>query len=194
MRLLLHACCGPCLIEPLDALMAEHDIVVFYANPNIHPLAEYELRRDTMLEYARSQGVKAIEAAYEPQVWARAIEGFEDDPDSRCRACWNLRMEMTARYAAEHGFEAIATSLTVSPYQDAQGVAIAGSRAAQAVSLHYLDRDFRDRYQSATERSRKAGMYRQNYCGCSYSQAEADAQRAARRAERDAARRRDRGL
>jgi len=192
-RVLLHACCGPCLIEPLDALVAEHEIVVFYANPNIHPLGEYERRRDTLLEYAHSQAVDVIEATYDPQEWSRATQGLEGDPRRRCQACWKLRMEMTARYAAEHGFEAIATSLTVSPYQDAEGVALAGAQAAQAVSLRYLDRDFRDRYSRATERSREAGMYRQNYCGCSYSQSEADAQRAARRAERNTVRRRDQG-
>lgn len=188
MRLLLHTCCGPCLIEPFDALASEHEIVVYYANPNIHPREEYERRRDTMLEYARSIGAKVVEAAYDPDEWSRAVAGFEDEPARRCSECWRLRMEMTARYAEENGFDAIATTLSVSPYQDADGLARAGRRAAEAHSLAYAGRDFRERYPEATRRSREMGMYRQNYCGCSYSRVEAQAQRAQRHADRQAAR------
>jgi len=175
------------LIEPLDALAAEHDVSVLYANPNIHPRAEYELRRDTLLAYARETGLTVIEEPYDPVRWMQAIDGLETDPERRCRACWQLRLSMTAQYAAAHGFDAIATTLTVSPYQDADGVREAGLHAASDAGIEYVDRDFRALYSRATVRSREAGMYRQNYCGCLFSHSEAEEQRARRREERKAA-------
>lgn len=187
MRVLLHACCGPCLIEPLDALALEHDVSVLYANPNIHPRAEYELRRDTLLAYAHEMGLQVIEAPYDPERWTACIDGVEADPERRCRACWGLRLTMTAQYAAVHGFDAIATTLTVSPYQDVDGVRDVGLQAASDAGVEYFDRDFRELYPRATVRSREAGMYRQNYCGCRFSQSEAEEQRARRREERKAA-------
>ncbi|MDP2233867.1 MAG: epoxyqueuosine reductase QueH [Actinomycetota bacterium] len=188
MNVLLHACCGPCLIEPLDALVAQHEVAVVYANPNIHPRAEYELRRDTLLTYARELGLSVTELPYDPVRWITEVETVADDPQLRCDACWSLRLSMTAALAAEQGFDAIATTLTVSPYQDPKGVREAGMRAAAAAGIVYLDHDFRELYPRATIRSREAGMYRQNYCGCLFSKAEAEAQRLARRETRKAAR------
>ena len=192
MRVLLHACCGPCLIEPIDALLAEgHDIEIAYANPNIHPRAEYEVRRDTLLAYAGERGWKVRELAYDPVAWMRAVAGVEDDPPRRCAACWALRIGMVAGEAAREGFDAIATTLSVSPYQDAEGVRIAAETAARDAGVAYVGRDFRERYPEATRRSRELGMYRQNYCGCLLSDIEARAEREQRRAERRAAREAD---
>lgn len=190
MRILLHACCGPCLLEPVDALVAEgHDVEIAYANSNIHPFPEYELRRDTLLAYAGERGWGVRELDYDPAEWARCIAGLEHDPPRRCRACYALRLDAVAREAAGSDFDAIATTLTVSPYQDSEAIAEAGRVAARAAGVTYLARDYRDRYSVATVRSRALGMYRQNYCGCVYSQAEAEAEREARRVERKAGRR-----
>lgn len=186
MRLLLHACCGPCLLEPLDALAAEHDVTVVYANPNIHPAEEYARRRDTLLAYARDAGIRVVELPYEPAAWERAVAGHEDDPAERCPRCYRLRLGMAAEAAAEGGYEAIATTLTVSPYQDQDEVRAAGERAADAAGVAYEHRDFRDRYPQATRRSRELGMYRQRYCGCAPSEAEAERDRARRRESRRA--------
>lgn len=185
MNLLLHACCGPCLIEPLDALRANADsVTILYANPNIHPAEEYERRRDAMAEYAATEGIAAVEAPYEPARWMTAVEPLAEAGPERCRACFRLRLEESARYAADHGFDAIATTLTVSPYQDGGVIAEEGRRAAEAVGVTYVHQDFRDRYPEATRRSREMGMYRQNYCGCALSDVEARQARAERRAKR----------
>lgn len=184
MRVALHACCGPCLLEPFDALAAEHDVVVVYANPNIHPAAEYRHRRDTLLGYAGEQGIEVVEMPYDPALWIRAVAGLEDDSAARCRACFELRLGLTAIEALRCGCDALATTLTVSPYQDQDAIAEVGERVATAAGLVYLDVDFRDRYPEATRRSRELGMYRQNYCGCRPSELEAEAERESRRAER----------
>ncbi len=188
MRVLLHACCGPCLLEPYDALASEHQVDVVYANPNIHPIGEYERRRDTLIAYAEERGINVIELGYDPRSWMRAVAGLEDDPHRRCAACFELRLGMAAEHASLHGYDAIATTLTVSPYQDAAAIRDAGTRAASAQGVRYLDTDFRNRYAEATTRSRELGMYRQNYCGCLLSDIEARDDRAARKVERKAER------
>ena len=185
--MLLHACCGPCLIEPLAGLRREHDITVYFANPNIQPFDEFERRRSTLREYAVLSGVPVIDSVYEPERWLSAVGSLTDQPE-RCRACYEVRFGMTARAAAEHGFEAFATTLTVSPYQDARSIREVAVAVASDAGVRYVHGDFRDRYRDAQDRARELGMYRQNYCGCLLSKAEADAERAARKAGREGAR------
>jgi predicted adenine nucleotide alpha hydrolase (AANH) superfamily ATPase len=181
MKLLLHACCGPCLLEPYDALSSQHDVRVVYANPNIHPRAEYERRRDTLLEYARERGIGVDELEYDPAGWEAAVAGLDNDCGERCRACFRVRLGAAARHAAAGGYEAVATTLTVSPYQDPVAIREAGEDVCADAGVAFLVTDFRDRYPEATRRSRELGMYRQNYCGCTYSKEEAAAARDARR-------------
>lgn len=182
MRVLLHACCGPCLLEPFDALSARHEVTVCYANPNIAPAGEYARRRDTLGDYADRAGIEWFELPYEPGRWVEAVAGL--DRPERCRACYRLRLGLVAEEAARRGFDAIATTLTVSPYQDIEGINAAGAQVCADAGIGYLPADFRERYPDATRRSRELGMYRQNYCGCAPSMAEAEAERAARKAAR----------
>lgn len=185
---MLHACCGPCLLEPYDALAGSDDVRVVYANPNIHPRAEYERRRDTLLAYARERGIEVDVASYDPAAWDDAVRGLENRPGERCRACFRLRLSMAAARAAELGYDAVATTLTVSPYQDPDAIREAGEAACAEQGVAFLLTDFRERYPEATRRSRELGMYRQNYCGCRYSDVEAEQDRVRRRAERTARR------
>jgi predicted adenine nucleotide alpha hydrolase (AANH) superfamily ATPase len=181
---MLHACCGPCLIEPFDALVSEHDVTVCYANPNIHPLGEYQRRLQTLLDYADSRGIEVLEEPYDMVSWMRAVAGLEEDLSKRCKACFRLRLGMVADRAAALGYDAVATTLTVSPYQDPDSIRDAALAACEAAGIEYLDTDFRERYRDATQRSRELGMYRQNYCGCVLSDIEAQREREARRARR----------
>jgi predicted adenine nucleotide alpha hydrolase (AANH) superfamily ATPase len=190
MRIALHTCCGPCLLEPFDALSTTSDeVVVVYANPNIHPLAEYERRRDTLVEYANEAGIRVVELPYDPGAWLEFVAPHARDRQARCRACYRLRLGMVARWAAEQGFDAVATTLTVSPYQDSMVIEQEGEAAAHATGVTYVGRDFRDHYHAATDRSRELGMYRQNYCGCLMSELEARQERALRKAQRAASKR-----
>lgn len=173
-RVVLHACCGPCLIEPLDALRAGgFELFVVYANPNIHPFSEYERRRDALFEHARANGVDVVEVPYDPVLWLEATAGVWREPAERCRACWRLRLTLAAEVAAECGAGALATTLTVSPYQDATALDAIAREVAEAYGMAYVGRDFRDRYQTAVRRSKDLGMYRQRYCGCLLSEAQA---------------------
>jgi predicted adenine nucleotide alpha hydrolase (AANH) superfamily ATPase len=188
MSIALHACCGPCLIEPLQALSAEDDVVVVFANPNIAPPEEYERRRDTLLQYASMVGARVVVLPYEPERWFEAIAGCEHDRAARCATCYRLRLGMVADWALGNACSHLATTLTVSPYQDADAIGDAGEAIVAGTRLHYLHRDFRERYPFATARARELGLYRQNYCGCAFSWEEAEEDCARRRAERAAAR------
>lgn len=186
MRILLHACCGPCLLEPYDALASGDEVAVCFANPNIAPRDEYLRRRDTLVHYAESVAIEWFETAYEPERWIEATAGL--DRPERCGACYALRLDLTAAEAAARGFDAVATTLSVSPYQDIEAIDAIGRQACARHGVRYLATDFRERYPDATRRSRELGMYRQNYCGCLPSIAEAEADRQARREARKAAR------
>lgn len=187
MKIALHACCAPCLLEPYDALVDEAEsVTVVYWNPNIHPVDEYERRRDTVMAYAAEAGIDVVELPYDPATWLAQVGPHAGTPKDRCAACYEVRLTEVARWASEGGYDAMATTLTVSPYQDAEAISEAGERAAAERGLVYLKRDFRDRYPDATRRSRELQMYRQNYCGCLMSEMEARDERDRRRSERAA--------
>ena len=191
--------------------------VVFYANSNIHPAEEYALRLATLREWAAGADLEVAEGAYDPGEWETAagrigeaaeakfgvIANEEGDPEgepsaareareARCRACYRLRFEEAARYAREHGFSALGTTLSVSPYQYTRIIREELERACAREGIEARFDDYRPYYDEATRRSREGGMYRQNYCGCRFSDAEAAAEREQRRAERQAARKAER--
>ena len=195
MKLLLHACCGPCSLEPVRILQqAGHDITIFYANSNIAPGEEYAHRLSTLKTWAQGVNLPVIEGSYQPALWAEKVGCFglaHNNPlqrEQRCKACYKLRLEETARYAAQNGFEGIATTLSVSPYQYTSIIQEELQKAAGIADVTALFEDFRPYYEEATRRSRALGMYRQNYCGCSYSYQEAEYERAERKAARAAER------
>lgn len=191
MRLLLHACCGPCLIEPLDALRDAHDVVIAYANPNIHPGEEYVRRRETLEAYAETQETPVVELPYDAASWVRAVGPRAGAGKQRCAACFALRLGLVARHAAAGEFDGFATTLTVSPYQDAGLLRVAADAAATHHGVPYVHTDFRERYPEAMRRARELGMYRQNYCGCLLSHVEAACERAERTAARKERRAKD---
>lgn len=185
-RMLLHACCGPCSLEPTRIFADEGvDFAIHYANSNIFPPEEYAHRLATLAEHvSRPRGIELIEGDYDPDAWEREVAVHGTDREARCRACYRLRFEETARVAAARGFDAISTTLTISPYQLTDVIIEELEAAAERHGLTADARDFRDSYQEATRVSREKGMYRQNYCGCRFSIAEAEEQRRAARARR----------
>lgn len=190
MKILLHACCGPCSLEPVRLLAQEgHRLAIAYINPNIHPESEYLQRLRTLLEWAEGEGIDVIEGDYDVSAWAKSAGKVQKDGgarEDRCRACYRIRLEEAARYASENGFEGMGTTLSVSPYQYTHIIAEEVERACAPYGLTPVVRDFRPFYDNATRRSREMGMYRQNYCGCAYSDKEAEKERRERKAARDA--------
>ena len=179
MRLLLHACCGPCSLEPVRMLQEEDaQFSILYSNSNIHPQDEYRRRLDTLREHVtQPASIELIEDAYDSAEWERKAGVFGTDREQRCRACYRLRFERLAAIAREQGFDAIGSTLTISPYQHTAAILEELERAAQGQGLESAGADYSACYAQATRRSRELGMYRQNYCGCRFSIAEAEAQR-----------------
>lgn len=181
MKTLLHACCGPCSLEPVRLLKEQgHELVIGYMNSNIHPRDEYTHRLDTLRTWAETENIPVVEGEYNPKAWSDAVgdestwgEGHID----RCRACYRMRLEAAAQYASDNGFEALSTTLAVSPYQFTEVIHEELEAIAQRHQLAAVFEDFRPYYPEATRRSRALGMYRQNFCGCAPSKAEAAAER-----------------
>lgn len=175
--LLLHDCCAPCASAVLEILAPRFSVTLFYYDPNISPEAEYRRRADEakrlLAVLPAEHPVSFREGAYDPERFAALAKGHENDPErgGRCTLCYRLRLTETARYAAEHGFEYFATTLTLSPYKDAARLNAIGAELEKEFGVKYLPSDFKKRggYQRSLELSRVYGLYRQNTCGCVYS-------------------------
>ena len=189
MPLLLHACCGPCSLEPVRLLRDEgFEPIICWSNPNIQPLEEHDLRLRTLQTWARDVAhVEVVIAGDDRAAWERRVAPHGFDRTARCRACYALRLAEACRVAREMGVEHVSTTLVVSPYQlfDVCHDVLEGLSAAQGLTMVW--RDFRPWYPEATTRSRALGMYRQNYCGCRFSAAEAAIERHEARDARKAA-------
>ncbi len=174
-KLLLHVCCAPCSSHCLEVLEKYFDITVFYYNPNISPIEEYQKRLSEEKMFVKNvhQNIKVVEAEYDNQNFENMVKGLEDLPEggSRCKLCYEMRIKKTGEYAKANGFDYFTTSLTVSRYKNSQVLNEIGEKVAKQIGVKYLFSDFKKEngYQHSIELSRKYGLYRQNYCGCKYS-------------------------
>ena len=187
MKILLHCCCGPCTSGVFPVLAREgHEVTGFYTNPNIHPAEEYRLRLESLQRYAGAVGMPLeIEEEYLPERYFAAL-GDDRREGYRCRDCYAVRLGAAAVRARATGDDAFTTTLLISPYQDQEWIKLAGEEAGRRAGVPFLFQDFRPWYRQSIERSKEMGLYRQKYCGCSFSLAESKARRAQREAERAA--------
>jgi len=174
-RVLLHSCCAPCSGAMIEEMVEKRDadVTVFFYNPNIHPRAEYELRKEENRRFAAKLGVPFVDADYDPDAWYKRARGMEFDPErgGRCTMCFDMRMDRTALYASEWGFDAIATTNSTSRWKDEAQVDGSGRRAAAKYGLGYWGDDWKT--DAMTERkyviNAENSFYKQEYCGCSFS-------------------------
>ena len=132
-KVLLHSCCAPCSGEVMEGLLAagiQYDI--FFYNPNIHPVKEYEIRKNENIRFAEKHGIRMIDADYDVDNWFERIKGLENEPErgERCTQCFDMRFERTALYASEHGYDPITSSLGISRWKDMNQINSSGQRAA----------------------------------------------------------------
>ena len=200
--LLLHACCGPCSSYVLEYLSRYFDITVLYYNPNIYPEQEYNRRLNELktfyTKFAPAANVKVVEDTYNPEDFYSAIQihehperADESEKGERCRLCYKLRLERAYEYAAAHNFDYYCTTLSISPFKDAEKIntlgnqiveeyqkdsragsdSAAGSGAVSADGPKWLTSDFKKKngFKRSLELSAEYGLYRQQYCGCVYS-------------------------
>ena len=169
MNTLMHICCAPCANRPIDLLRSEGlSVTGFWFNPNIHPYTEYQARKRTLEEYAKEIQMKLIiGGTYDLRTF---ITNVADNIDGRCAYCYRVRMEETARYAAEHGYDAFTTSLLISPYQNHEAIRTTAQAMGERYGVEFLYRDFRPLFQAGQEFAREHGFYMQKYCGCIFSE------------------------
>jgi predicted adenine nucleotide alpha hydrolase (AANH) superfamily ATPase len=169
MKILLHACCGNCSIFPVKVLReANHDVTGYFFNPNIHPYQEYRKRLDTMRDYAeRTELPVTYVDEYGLVPFLQAVSG---EPGTRCDHCYFVRLENTARFAAKNGFDAFTSSLLYSRYQNHDTITRFGEQLGEEYGIKFHYDDFRTGWREGIETSKSMGLYRQQYCGCIYSE------------------------
>ena len=176
--LLLHSCCGPCSSAVIELLAKYFDVTVLWYNPNLWPEEEFDKRLATqkqLIECLEKDGSKAklIECDWSCEDYFSSVKGLENEPEEgrRCLECFRIRLEETARIAAEKGFEWFCTTLTVSSRKDAVVINAIGRELADKYGVKWLPSEFRKREGNHRSiiLSEKYGLYRQEYCGCMFS-------------------------
>lgn len=178
--LLLHSCCAPCSSYTIEYLADYFSITVFYYNPNISPVDEYEKRKAEQIRLISSLPVKNkvsfLDCDYNGSEFFEIAKGYEDcrEGGERCFRCYELRLNETANKASENGFDYFCTTLSISPLKNAQKINEIGFVLAEKYNTNWLPSDFKKKegYKRSIELSRKYNLYRQNFCGCIYSKRE----------------------
>lgn len=174
-RVLLHCCCAPCSSAIVECML-QNDIrpTLFYCNPNIYPLPEYETRKQEAIRFAQAQGLDFVDADYDHTEWLHEMEGLEGEPErgGRCLKCFKLRLTRTVAYAAQHGFRIFTTTLASSRWKRLDQINEAGRVAA---GLHpgtlFWEQNWRKGglQERRNELLRQYDFYNQQYCGCEFS-------------------------
>ena len=178
--LLLHICCAPCSSYVLEYLSEHFDITLFFYNPNITSENEYNYRIDEakrlIAEMPLNGKVDFVSGRYDIQEFFTVAKGFENEPEGgdRCFRCYELRLRETAENAKKNGFDYFTTTLSISPYKNAEKLNSIGSALSEEYGVKYLYSDFKKKngYKRSIELSQIYNLYRQDYCGCIYSEAE----------------------
>lgn len=181
-RLLLHSCCAPCSSACLETLKDFFKTTVFYYNPNIDEEKEYLKRKAEQIRFLKETGwADFLDCDHDAPAFHKIAEGLETEPErgKRCYLCYGLRLDATARAAKENGFEWFCTTLSLSPYKNADWLNELGQSAAERYGVRFLPSDFKKRggYVRSLELSAEYGLYRQDFCGCKYSKAESERRR-----------------
>lgn len=176
--LLLHSCCGPCSTYVIEYLQDYFNITVFYYNPNIFPQEEYEKRKSEQIRYIEAlkeagKEISFTDIGYDEESFKSVIKGREDQKEGqeRCTKCFELRLEKTAMLAQNDKFDYFTTTLTVSPYKNAQLLNYIGRKLEEKYLVKYLYSDFKKKegYKKSILISKEHDLYRQHYCGCESS-------------------------
>ena len=176
-RLLLHACCAPCASSVLERVTPYFDVTIYFYNPNITDRDEYLHRYNELLRFVSivyGDKIKVIDGGFDPRPFIEAARGLEDEPERglRCDKCFYLRLKKTAELAKVGLYDYYCTTLSVSPHKNAQLLNELGFKIEQEELVKWLPSDFKKKqgYVRSIELSKEYDLYRQNYCGCVFSQ------------------------
>ncbi|MCI5179389.1 MAG: hypothetical protein D3911_08745 [Candidatus Electrothrix sp. AW3_4] len=171
MKVLLHTCCGPCTVYPLEVLRRQgHEVSGYFFNPNIHPFREFKRRIKALVDFSEQKKFKVvIDRNYGLTEYLRKVVFHENE---RCSLCYDMRLKAIAEQAANQGFDAFTTTLLYSKYQRHELIKEKSEAIAQKLSVQFLYQDFREGWQQGIDESIAMKLYRQPYCGCIYSEQE----------------------
>ena len=169
MKVLLHICCGNCAIYPLYKIReAEHEVDGYFFNHNIHPYREYQSRLQAVKEFAEASDLQVI---YKDEyLLEEFLSQVASEPAARCTYCYQSRLKQAAEYATLAGYDAFTTSLLYSRYQNHEIIRKLGEELATHYNIDFLYEDYRVGWQEGIKSSKEMGLYRQQYCGCIYSE------------------------
>lgn len=169
MKILLHMCCAPCAIYPLETLRSTGaEVVGYFFNHNIHPYQEYRRRLETVQQYASLVQLELV--CHDEYLLEEFLAATAACPSERCRYCYVSRIDRAAKTAAELGHDAFTTTLLYSRYQQHELIRREGELAAQRHGVRFLYDDYRRGWRHGIDVSKEMGLYRQQYCGCIYSE------------------------
>ncbi len=169
MKLLLHSCCAPCASASVEQLLTiGHSVELFYYMPNIFSLEEYEKRLESLEILARHFQLQLHTGEYTHNTWLTAVRGLEAEKEGgmRCFRCYELLLQATQKKAQELGFNSFSTTLTISPYKNAEKLNAIGS---QYDTFVFFDFKQSNGYRRSIELSKELGLYRQKFCACEFS-------------------------
>ncbi|AII59286.1 hypothetical protein X793_02700 [Dehalococcoides mccartyi CG4] len=170
-KLLLHGCCAHCTAYSFKYWQEQGFAVsVYWYNPNIHPFTEHQSRLEAMQKLSAEMGFELItEPSYQ---MAEYFKNVSANVDGRCRICFDMRLGQTAAYAAGHGYEYFSSSLFISPHQKHQDAVCSAKALATEMGVRFAYADLRKRYSDSRHITKPLDLYRQQYCGCVYSEYE----------------------
>ena len=177
-KILLHSCCAPCSSYVISFLSNYFDITILYYNPNIYPQEEYIKRKQEQIKLIKELNTKNklvfLDCDYENDTYNNLIKGYEGCPEGkeRCQICFNLRLERTAQLAKLHNYDYFCSTLTVSPHKNSKVINEIGEKISKIYNINWLYSDFKknEGFKQSIELSKKYNLYRQDYCGCIFSQ------------------------
>ena len=180
-NILIHSCCAPCSTYTLELLTEYADVAIYFANPNIHPKAEYQRRAKVQEDFVTAfnekmnTNVKYMEAPYEPHKFMKMVKdkelADENEGGLRCTACFEMRLELVAEAAVNLGYDYFASALTLSPKKNAQLINELGMEVQSIYNVHYLPSDFKKNkgYERSITMCKEHDIFRQCYCGCVFA-------------------------
>ncbi len=173
-KVLLHACCAPCLTNSIQELYKEDFLpTVYFYNPNIHPDIEYKKRLEELTSFCEKKNYPIIIENGDFDFWYEICTPLKEEKEGgkRCLKCFEMRLEKSAKYAKEHNFDYFCTTLTISPHKNTENINKIGKELEKKYNITYLEKNFKknDGFKKSLELSKKSNLFRQTYCGCEYS-------------------------
>lgn len=170
-KVLVHACCAPCSSEVINELQKNAEITIYYYNPNIYPYEEYEKRWEQFAKLPFD--FKKINGYYDENIYLDYVQDVKElkEGSIRCYKCYDFRIQETARYAKEHGYDYFTTTLSISPYKNSKWINELCEKYSQQYDIEFIYSDFKknEGYKKSIILSKENNLYRQEYCGCRYS-------------------------